>query len=99
MTLLVTGGNGFVMSHLVRHWLIANPSAQAIVLDSAPADEIVRNFLSPVAERVVALTGDVADPSAWESALPARDYSYRARGRGYAASLCRRGRHGPRSRT
>lgn len=76
MTLLVTGGNGFVMSHFVRHWLASHPSQRAIVLDSAPADAAVRIFLAPVADRVVELTGDIADPSSWAEALPTAELTH-----------------------
>lgn len=76
MTLLVTGGNGFVMSHLIRHWLLAHPSERAIVLDRAPADDVVKAFLAPVAERVTALVGDVTAPSTWEGALPVDEVTH-----------------------
>lgn len=76
MTLLVTGGNGFVMSHLVRHWLASHLAERAIVLDNAPADPAVRDFLAPVADRIVALTGDIADPSGWEGSLPVAELTH-----------------------
>ena len=35
MTILVTGGNGFVMSNTVRHWLESDPAERAVILDAA----------------------------------------------------------------
>ena len=91
MTLLVTGGNGFVMSHLVRHWLTAHPAERAIVLDSALPDAAVTSFLAPVADRVVAITGDVADAAGWEASLPRAEITRVVHGAAVYAAPIRRG--------
>jgi UDP-glucose 4-epimerase len=47
MSLLLTGGTGFVMSVLGRHWLAIHPSSRLVVIDSAPLDAAARRFFSP----------------------------------------------------
>lgn len=65
--LLITGGNGFVMSNLARHWLVSDPSARVAVVDAWPPDDLWRRFMVPMRDRVTMLTGDVTDPSWWAS--------------------------------
>jgi len=62
--LLVTGGGGFVMSHVVRRWVESAPGRRAIVLDAAPLDESARAFLSDA--RIVFVQGSVTDRAAWD---------------------------------
>lgn len=59
MTLLVTGGGGFVMSNLVRQWLEKWPEETAVVLDSGEMDAPLRRFLASVADRVDYVRGSV----------------------------------------
>jgi len=61
MTLLVTGGTGFVMGHLVRRWLQADGAARVVALDSAPPDERFEAFLAPLRDRVDTVQGSVLD--------------------------------------
>ncbi len=65
-TLLVTGGGGFVMSHLVRHWTELGPGNRTVVLDAFDPDAAARGFFAPAGERIRFLKGDVADASVWE---------------------------------
>ena len=69
MKLLVTGGTGFVMSVLGRHWLDADSSARLIVLDAAPLDAAAVRYFAPVAERLEVVVADVTRPHAWREAL------------------------------
>ncbi|MCE2520197.1 MAG: NAD-dependent epimerase/dehydratase family protein [Alphaproteobacteria bacterium] len=62
MRLLVTGGTGFVMSHVVRTWLERHPSASVVSVDIAPPDSLAERFFEPVRERLSVVTGDVRDP-------------------------------------
>jgi nucleoside-diphosphate-sugar epimerase len=71
MTLLVTGATGFVMSVLVRHWLLADPAARVVALDAAPPDAAARRYFAPVADRLTLVQGDVRRPEAWAAALDA----------------------------
>ena len=64
MTLLITGGGGFVMSHLARSWLESNPEARVVVLDSSPPDRMAERFFAPVADRLDYRTADVLDTDA-----------------------------------
>ncbi len=61
MTLLVTGGGGFVMSNLIRQWLDAEKRERAIVLDSGPMDPALERFFAPVSDRVEYVRGSVLD--------------------------------------
>lgn len=67
MTLLITGGTGFVMSNLARHWLESDPAATAIVLDMTPLDPPARHFFAPVQDRLTFVQGDIVDPATWSS--------------------------------
>jgi nucleoside-diphosphate-sugar epimerase len=61
--LLVTGGSGFVMGNLVRHWLESDPAARAVALDAAPPDAVAARFFKPVAGRLTMVQGDLRDPN------------------------------------
>jgi UDP-glucose 4-epimerase len=69
MKLLVTGGAGFVMSVLGRHWLDADSSARLIVLDAAPLDAAAVRYFAPVAGRLEVVVADVTRPHTWREAL------------------------------
>lgn len=62
MTLLVTGGTGFVMSNVLLDWLTQDPAANAISLDLGPPDSIAERFFAPVRDRLEFVSGDVRDP-------------------------------------
>ena len=57
--LLVTGGGGFVMSHLVARWLARDANARVIVLDSAPMSPVFKQFLGESTARIDWLETDV----------------------------------------
>jgi len=59
MTLLITGGGGFVMSHLARTWLDANDSANVVVLDASQLEPRVEQYFAPVADRLDYIQADV----------------------------------------
>lgn len=65
MTLLVTGGTGFVLSHVVRQWLEQDEGREAIVVDRAGFDASAEVFFAPVRERMRVIPADVADTSSW----------------------------------
>lgn len=69
MTLLVTGGTGFVMSVLARRWLDSDPGARVVVLDAAPLDEAARRYFAPAASRLRLVVADVTRPETWREAL------------------------------
>jgi UDP-glucose 4-epimerase len=75
MTLLVTGGTGFVMSVLARAWLERDPAARAVILDRAGLDAMAERFFAPVRDRLSVITGDVTEPSGWTEALDAHRVS------------------------
>jgi len=63
MTLLVTGGTGFVMSHVLLNWLRDDPGARANSVDLAPPDAMAQRFFEPGADRLEVVTGDIRDPA------------------------------------
>jgi UDP-glucose 4-epimerase len=69
VTLLVTGGTGFVMSVLARHWLEADLRARVVILDAAAADSAAVRYFAPVADRLAIVVADVTQPHSWNQAL------------------------------
>ncbi len=69
MTLVVTGGTGFVMSNLVLHWLESDPSATCVIVDEAPWDTHADRFFAHVNPRLQFVRGDVRDLDRWSPAL------------------------------
>ncbi len=68
-TLLITGGTGFVMSVLARHWLETNPDASLVILDAAPADVAATRYFAPVADRLTVVVADITQPRSWRDVL------------------------------
>ena len=73
MTLLVTGGTGFVMSVVAREWLDRDPAAQAIILDRSGLDAMAEQYFAPVRDRLTVVTADILDPQQWSAALDGHD--------------------------
>jgi UDP-glucose 4-epimerase len=69
MTLLVTGGTGFVMSVLAREWLDRDPNARAVILDQSGLDAAADTHFKPVRDRLTVIKGDICDPAGWADAL------------------------------
>jgi UDP-glucose 4-epimerase len=69
VTLLVTGGTGFVMSVLARSWLESNPTARVVVLDASGLDAAGQRYFAPVAERLSIVVADVTKPHTWRDGL------------------------------
>lgn len=76
MTLLITGGTGFVMSVLARYWLERDPSARAVVLDSAEPDAAARSYFAPFADRISLVKADITKPESWREALTRQEITY-----------------------
>src|SRR5882724_10192105 len=71
MTLLVTGGTGFVMSVVARQWLDQSPAERAVILDRSDLDAMAEKYFAPVRDRLAVITGDICDPTQWAAALEA----------------------------
>src|SRR5215831_1336483 len=69
MTLLVTGGTGFVMSVLGRCWLETDPAARLVVLDAAPLDEAAQRYFAACQDRLSLVVADVTRAESWRPAL------------------------------
>ena len=65
MTLLVTGGTGFVLSHMVRQWLERHAEREVIVVDRAGFDASAEVFFGRVCERMRVIQADVVDTPSW----------------------------------
>lgn len=59
MTTLVTGGNGWLPSHVVRR--LARAGETVVSYDLMEPDDLLREFLGPLFERVVFVKGEVTD--------------------------------------
>ena len=64
MTILITGGGGFVMSNLARLWLERHADDEVVILDSGPYDDALKRFLEPFADRVHYVRASVLDKAA-----------------------------------
>jgi nucleoside-diphosphate-sugar epimerase len=73
MTLLVTGGTGFVMSVVAREWLDRDQQARAVILDKSALDATSEAFFAPVRDRLTVILGDITDPSSWAASLERYD--------------------------
>ncbi|AZO37874.1 MAG: NAD-dependent epimerase/dehydratase family protein [Mesorhizobium sp.] len=69
MTLLVTGGTGFVMSVVARAWLDRDPKAKAVILDRSGLDAAAEQHFAPVRDRLTVISADILDPKAWSATL------------------------------
>ncbi|RAZ89163.1 NAD(P)-dependent oxidoreductase [Mesorhizobium hawassense] len=69
MTLLVTGGTGFVMSVVARAWLDRDPQARAVILDRSGLDAAAEKHFAPVHDRLAVISADILDPQAWSATL------------------------------
>jgi len=76
MTLLVTGGTGFVMSVLARTWLERDAKARVVTLDRAGLDAMAERYFAPVRDRLTVVTADICDPQQWEAVLDSHDIRY-----------------------
>lgn len=69
MTLLVTGGTGFVMSVVARAWLDRYPQARAVILDRSGLDAAAESHFAPVRDRLTVISADILDPKSWSATL------------------------------
>ena len=76
MTLLVTGGTGFVMSVLARTWLEADPNARAVILDAAALDDVAKRYFAPVVDRLSVIVADITKPDTWHAALSQHAFTH-----------------------
>jgi nucleoside-diphosphate-sugar epimerase len=61
MQLLVTGGTGFVMCHVMRQWVERGADYRVTSVDLFPADAALQHFLAPYAEQVQLIEGSVTE--------------------------------------
>ena len=73
MTLLITGGTGFVMSNLARHWLDADADARVVVLDSDSPSDLAGRFFAGVDDRLEVIRADVRYPEGWHGRIRGGD--------------------------
>jgi len=69
MTLVVTGGGGFVLSHLVRQWLEKHAAAEVIVVDRLAPDHAAEVFFRPVRQRIRFIEADIGDWERWTAEI------------------------------
>jgi UDP-glucose 4-epimerase len=76
VTLLVTGGNGFVLSNLVRYWLQSDEVATCIILDTAGCDAWAQYWFASVRDRIDFVQADVTDVGSWARSISGRDVTH-----------------------
>lgn len=76
MTLLITGGGGFVMSNLARLWLEEHGGDHVVIVDSGPLDPPLERFLAPVADRLSYVRASVLDRSALDRIASTHDITH-----------------------
>ncbi len=64
MTILVTGGTGFVGSNLVR--ALAETGHEILCFDYVPPNTLVKGFLKPWESQITFIQGDILDPDSVE---------------------------------
>ncbi len=69
MQLLVTGGTGFVMSHVVRQWVERSPRHVAVVVDCFAPDAALERFFAGHEKQISVIDGSVTDPGLWAYGL------------------------------
>ncbi|TGQ17301.1 MULTISPECIES: NAD(P)-dependent oxidoreductase [unclassified Mesorhizobium] len=69
MTLLVTGGTGFVMSVVARAWLDRDPQARAVILDRSSLDAAAEKHFARVRDRLTVISADILDQQSWSATL------------------------------
>ena len=76
MKLLVTGGTGFVMSHVIQQWVARGPEFEAVCVDVMAPDELFRDFVAPHQPQIEIVEGSVSDPDLWSAALENHEPDY-----------------------
>jgi len=71
MSLLITGGTGFVLSHVVKQWLEKNSQNRVVVVDTSGLDWEAQVFFGPLARRIQLVSADVLDPESWSKEFDA----------------------------
>lgn len=72
--IVITGGAGFIGSHIVERFVVLYPAAQIVVLDKMTYAADVRNILPLMTEgRIQLVVGDIVDPGACERAVKGAD--------------------------
>jgi UDP-glucose 4-epimerase len=65
MAVLITGGNGFVMSNFARHWIENDPEEEVFILDAAAPDQMARDFLASIAHQIRWVQASILEPEIW----------------------------------
>ena len=60
---MITGGAGFVLSHLARAWVATEPANRALIIDTGPFDPETTVFLAH--SRIECRQASVTDPAVW----------------------------------
>src|SRR5688572_9855437 len=69
MTVLITGGNGFVMSNFAHHWIESHTKEKVVILDAAAPDQIARAFFASIAHQIRWVEANILEPQTWTSQI------------------------------
>ena len=76
MKLAVSGGTGFVMSHVVRQWVERSPEHVAVAIDCFAPDAPLERWFAGHAAQIDVIEGSVSDPDFWSRRLAAIEPDY-----------------------
>jgi UDP-glucose 4-epimerase len=65
MAVLITGGNGFVMSNFARHWIESHPDEKVVILDAAAPDQLAQKFFASIAHQIRWVEASILEPDIW----------------------------------
>jgi dTDP-glucose 4,6-dehydratase len=76
MTVLITGGNGFVMSNFARHWIDSHPDEKVVILDAAAPDQMAQNFFASIAHKIRWVQASILEPEIWNRQIDRNEITH-----------------------
>jgi nucleoside-diphosphate-sugar epimerase len=76
MTVLITGGNGFVMSNFARHWIETHPDEKVVILDAAAPDRLAQKFFAPISHKIRWVQASILEPEIWNRQIDRNEITH-----------------------
>jgi UDP-glucose 4-epimerase len=76
MAVLVTGGNGFVMSNFARHWIESHPDEKIVILDTAAPEQMARKFFVSIAGQIRWVQASILEPEIWSRQIDRNEITH-----------------------
>src|SRR5687768_462392 len=65
MAVLITAGNGFVMSNFARHWIESHPDEKVVILDAAALDQLAKKFFASIGQPIRWVEANSIETDIW----------------------------------